>query len=116
MSDTTGYGSVGYTYNIGKYEVTAAQYTRFLNAKAKTDTYGLYNSYMATASFMGLQHPAQRQLRQLQLQRGMTDWANRPVNYVSYWDACRFANWLGNGQGNGDTETRRIHSERLQRH
>jgi formylglycine-generating enzyme required for sulfatase activity len=27
------------------------------------------------------------------------------VNFVSYWDSCRFANWLGNGQGDGDTET-----------
>ena len=35
---------------------------------------------------------------------------NRPVNYVSFWDACRFANWLHNGQptgaqGAGTTET-----------
>jgi hypothetical protein len=35
---------------------------------------------------------------------------NRPVNLVSYWDACRFANWLHNGQptgaqGPGTTET-----------
>ena len=29
------------------------------------------------------------------------DWANRPVNVVSYWDACRFANWLHNGQPTG---------------
>ena len=34
-----------------------------------------------------------------------SDFANRPVNYVSFWDSCRFANWLSNGQGNGDTET-----------
>jgi len=34
-----------------------------------------------------------------------SDWANRPVSLVSYWDSCRFANWLGNGQGNCDTET-----------
>ena len=33
------------------------------------------------------------------------DRANRPVNYVSFWDAARFANWLHNGQGNGDTES-----------
>ena len=26
------------------------------------------------------------------------DWANRPVNYVNFWDAARFANWLHNGQ------------------
>jgi len=37
MNDrTTGYGSVCYTYQIGKYEVTAGQYTTFLNAVATT--------------------------------------------------------------------------------
>src|SRR5262249_22805617 len=30
---------------------------------------------------------------------------NHPVNYVTWYDAIRFANWLNNGQGNGDTET-----------
>ena len=33
------YGAVDYVYNIGKYEVTAAQYTEFLNAvQASTRT------------------------------------------------------------------------------
>jgi hypothetical protein len=41
-----GYGAVAYSYNIGKFEVTAGQYTVFLNAVAKTDTYGLYNGHM----------------------------------------------------------------------
>ena len=36
-----GYGGVDYAYNIGKYEVTAGQYTEFLNAVADDDTYGL---------------------------------------------------------------------------
>ena len=27
------------------------------------------------------------------------------MNYVTWYDAIRFANWLNNGQGNGDTET-----------
>jgi len=31
--------------------------------------------------------------------------ANLPANYVSWYDAIRFANWMNNGQGNGDTET-----------
>ena len=32
-------------------------------------------------------------------------YANRPVDYVSFWDAARFTNWLHNGQGlGGDTE------------
>ena len=29
------------------------------------------------------------------------DWANRPVNYVSFGDAARFANWLHNAQPTG---------------
>ena len=34
------YASVPYTYQMGKYDVTVGQYTAFLNAVAKTDTYG----------------------------------------------------------------------------
>jgi hypothetical protein len=30
--------------------------------------------------------------------------ADMPVTYVSTWDVMRFANWMNNGQGNGDTE------------
>jgi formylglycine-generating enzyme required for sulfatase activity len=28
-----------------------------------------------------------------------------PVGFLSYYDALRFANWMNNGQGSGDTET-----------
>ena len=35
-------GAVAYDYAMGTYEVTAGQYTEFLNAVAATDTYGLY--------------------------------------------------------------------------
>ena len=44
----TGHGSVGYAYQMGKYDVTVGQYVQFLNAVAATDTYGLYSTYMAT--------------------------------------------------------------------
>ena len=37
-------GSVDHVYQIGKYEVTAGQYTEFLNAVAKADPNGLYNT------------------------------------------------------------------------
>ena len=102
-NDTPGhsYGAVDYLYNIGKFEVTAGQYTEFLNAVAATDTYGLYSEYMA----------------QLNLTRGCNiqrtgssgsysysvvgDWAEHPVNHVSWGDAARFANWLHNGQPTG---------------
>lgn len=101
-----GYGSVGYTYNIGKYEVTAAQYCDFLNHKAQRDTYDLYNTAMADTrdNIWGcnIQRSGSRGSYTYSV---AADWANKPVNYVSYWDACRFVNWLCNGQGNGDTET-----------
>src|SRR4051812_9590794 len=52
MTDaTTGYGSVPYSYRLGKYETTAGQYTEFLNAVADTDTYGLYNTAMSDPAF-----------------------------------------------------------------
>jgi len=30
------------------------------------------------------------------------DWANRPVNWVSWADAAGYCNWLTNGQASGD--------------
>jgi len=47
---TSGYGIVGYTFNIGTYDVTLTQYTAFLNAVAATDTYGLYNVALSLVS------------------------------------------------------------------
>ena len=100
-------GSVGYSYSIGKYEVTVAQYTDFLNKVARTDTYGLYSTYMDTAidSYgCNIRRGGSSGTYTYTIGNGTTDvllWANRPVNYVSYWDACRFANWLHNGQPMG---------------
>jgi formylglycine-generating enzyme len=92
-------GSVSYNYNIGKYEVTAGQYTAFLNAVAKTDTYGLYNTSMSnTSSGSGIARSGSSGSFKYTVDAAFV---NRPVNYVSYWDSCRFANWLGNGQKTG---------------
>lgn len=46
LNDSTGYGSVLYSYQIGKYEVTNSEYAEFLNAVASVDTYSLYTSNM----------------------------------------------------------------------
>ncbi|MBE3070385.1 MAG: SUMF1/EgtB/PvdO family nonheme iron enzyme [Planctomycetes bacterium] len=106
--DNTGYGAVDYDFNIGKYEVTAGQYTAFLNAVAVTDAYGLYNTSMWSSAY-GCK------IERTDTGSGYSysvasDWAKRPVNFVSFWDACRFANWLHNGQptddqGPGTTES-----------
>lgn len=97
--ETPGYGSVGYEYNIGKYEVTAGQYTEFLNAVARTDTYGLYNlSMWSSSDGCNIQQTGTAGNYMYSV---AADWANRPVNYVSWGDAARFANWLHNGQPAG---------------
>lgn len=97
--DTTGFGSVDYDYRIGKYEVTAGQYTAFLNAVATADTYGLYNANMAsTDDGSGINRSGPSGSYSYTVDAAFV---NRPVNYVSFWDACRFANWLGNGQKSG---------------
>jgi sulfatase modifying factor 1 len=90
-------GSVSYTYNIGTYEVTVAQYCDFLNHKAKTDDYGLHGS-----GGSGIRRDGSSGSYTYDVNTGM---GNRPVDYTSFWDACRFANWISNGQGDGDTET-----------
>ncbi len=96
-----GYGAVDYTYNIGKYEVTAGQYTGFLNAVATTDTYGLYSTDMSYG-YDGTGCRIQRSGSPGSYSYSVaSDFANRPVNYVSWGDAARFANWLTNGQLTG---------------
>jgi sulfatase modifying factor 1 len=95
-------GSVGYNYQIGKYEVTAGQYTEFLNAVAKADPNGLYNTEMGNISDFYPGANIQQTGSSPHFSYSVAaDWANRPVNYVSFWDAARFANWLHNGQPTG---------------
>jgi formylglycine-generating enzyme required for sulfatase activity len=98
-ADTTGYGAVAYAYQIGKYEVTNAQYGAFLNAAAKTDNYALYNSNMSS---LGISRSGSSGSYTYSVTTAL---ANRPVVYVSWFDAARMANWMVNGQGNGSTET-----------
>jgi len=94
-------GAVADTYRIGRHQVTNAQYAEFLNAKAASDTLGLYSSNMGSGvggitrsgSFGSYTYSP------------IVGRENMPVTYVSFWDSARFANWLHNGQGSGDTET-----------
>ena len=98
-TDSTGYGSVSYAFAIGKHEVTNSQYAGFLNAKAKTDPYGLFNGSMSS---YGITRSGSSGNFSYPVTAGF---GNRPVVFVSWFDAARFCNWISNGQGNGDTET-----------
>jgi formylglycine-generating enzyme len=101
----TGYGSVAEPYSIGKYEITNAQWREFLTAKARvSDPYGLFNTNMA-GTYGGIARTWVEDHYVYSAKGGDANWDNRPVNYVSFWGAARFCNWLHNGQGSdGDTE------------
>jgi formylglycine-generating enzyme required for sulfatase activity len=99
---TTGFGAVGYTYAIGKYEVTNAQYAEFLNAKAKSDPLGLYEPSSGTSPNGSITRSGASGSYVYAAQPNM---GTKPVSYISWYDSFRFANWMHNGQGNGDTET-----------
>jgi len=110
------YGSVAYTYQMGKYDVTVGQYCQFLNAVAKTDTYGLYNNYMAVGGdygfypTIGITQSGSSGSYSYSVTGSDPQAANCPVADVTWGDAARFCNWLQNNQphraeGPGTTET-----------
>ncbi len=98
-ADSTGFGAVSYAYNIGKYEVTNAQYAEFLNAKGASNSNNIYNVNMAG---YGITQSGESGSYIYGVDETL---ANKPVVYVSFYDAARFVNWLLNGQGSGDMET-----------
>jgi formylglycine-generating enzyme required for sulfatase activity len=72
---TTGYGSVGYNYRIGKYEITNAQWNTF-TAAAGAPTGNPSYAYDQSAGFTGSQ---------------------QPTNCVSWYEAAQFCNYLTSG-------------------
>ena len=69
---------------------------------AKADPNGLYNTAMGDPVADTIGANIQRTGSSPNYSYSVAaDWANRPVNYVSFWDAARFANWLHNGQPTG---------------
>lgn len=96
------FGNVAYNYRIGTYEVTNAQYAAFLNEKATSDPLALYSTKMGSDPRGGISRNGSDGSYTYSARTNMGD---KPVSFVSLFDAMRFANWLSNGQGNGDTET-----------
>ncbi len=96
-------GAVDYPYRMGKYEVTAGQYTEFLNAVGGVDTYRLFdiNMWLHADGCRIERYDGSGTAGDPYQYRVADDWADRPVNFVSWGDAARFANWLHNGQPMG---------------
>ncbi len=105
-ADSTGYGDVGYSYNIGTYDVTNTQYVAFLNSNdpAGTDTLGLWNSNMSLrlgGGGINYNSGAANGSKYVVISGD----GQIPVVFETWFSAARFANWLSNGQVPGSTET-----------
>jgi len=109
-ADTTGFGAVADVFAIGKYEVTISQYTTFLNSAASvtSDSHilNLWDARMATDSnITGISRSGAGTLAS-PYSYSVIGSGNRPIAYVSWFGAARFANWVNNGANNGaSTET-----------
>ena len=112
----TGRGSVDHAYQMGTYDVTVGQYCEFLNAVAKDDTYGLYNSYMSSTnglygSHINITQSGTPGHYSYAVGGSYAQAANCPIYATTWGDAARFCNWLQNGQPknlgevSGSTET-----------
>ncbi len=109
---TTGFqtGRVDYVYYISKHEVTNSQYVEFLNTVDPTGANDklLYDPGMSNQNFNSLnvgginQDITQPVGQRYAVRSGR---GNNPVTYVSFASATRFANWMHNGQGNGDLDS-----------
>lgn len=103
-------GSVPARYLIGRYEVSNAQYVVFLNVCARdADPHGLFSRFMesspkggiirrgASVDALGVPQPPFT----YETKPNMGD---KPVNFVSWYDAARYCNWLHNGGTANNTE------------
>jgi formylglycine-generating enzyme required for sulfatase activity len=92
----TGFGAVSYTYQISDTEVTNAQYRDFLAAVAQADPNQLYNQSMGSDPRGGITRSGSSGSYAYRVKPG--GYSNKPVNFVSWLDAARFANWVHNGK------------------
>ena len=102
-TDPSGYGAVADAFRIMKYEFTNQQYTDFLNSVAATDIYSLYNTNMGSNARGGITQSGVSGSYTYAVKTNMGD---KPVHYVSWFDAARVSNWLTNGAtSSSSTET-----------
>jgi formylglycine-generating enzyme len=95
-ADDTTYGAVAEDFRIMKYEWTNSLYVEFLNAidPQGTNPNAIYNSNMGSDARGGITNTGTTDGTRYAFKTNMGD---KPVNYVSWWDAARVSNWLHNG-------------------
>ena len=105
-ADTTTYGDVADAFQIMKYEFTNQQYTDFLNSvdPSGTNPNSVYNTNQGSNARGGISFTSGNASGSKYAIR--TNMGDKPVNYVSWFDAARVSNWLMNGAtGTSSTET-----------
>jgi formylglycine-generating enzyme required for sulfatase activity len=95
-------GSVSYDFQISKYEITNAEYVSFLNAVAASGTDAQinsniwpYNSNMTSSPRGGISVNGSSPNSVYSVKANMDD---KPVNFVNWYDAARYINWLYNNR------------------
>ena len=108
--DTTGRpnpaGAVADAFQIMKYEFTNQRYTDFLNSvdASGTNPNSVYNADMGSDARGGISFTSGNASGSKYAIR--SNMGDKPVNYVSWFDAARVSNWLMNGAtGTSSMET-----------
>jgi formylglycine-generating enzyme required for sulfatase activity len=96
--DRRNYGAVDHEFYISKYELTVAQYCKFLNeAASASDAHTLYSTNMATAAqIVKTTNPDSTFTYTVS-----AGCANRPIGYLTWAMAARYCNYMTTG----NTET-----------
>lgn len=89
-------GRVDRAFQMGKFEVTNDQYVAFLNAIGGNDEDRVvYVPQMMASLTGGIERHGSNPPFTYSVKEDM---GNKPVNWVSFWAALRFCNWLHNGR------------------
>jgi formylglycine-generating enzyme required for sulfatase activity len=109
------FGRVTSNYRIATTEITNSQYVEFLNAVAADDPNNLYNTHMSFYSRGGILRDGSPGSYTYSVKPDVPDggpgetnytYGDKPVVFVSWYDAARFTNWMHNGATAGaSTET-----------
>jgi hypothetical protein len=94
-NDITGFGAVGYTYQIGKYAVTNSEYAEFLNSIAQNDTFQVNWNDVSRVGILRQGNPGSYNYV---IKNNM---CNKPMVGLTWFDAARYCNWLHNGKPTG---------------
>lgn len=97
----TGLGAVSYEYSIGKFEVTNAQYAKFMNSVGSNTVsvngadVKLYGGFDTSASYSKFSLIQQNESgNAFTVDAGKDNYA---VNFISAFGAAMYCNWLTNG-------------------